>query len=81
MSRSMRVNHDVTHRVVITIPWQRSDNGDSGAWTHCYGPYSKLGTAKGILAKELASARRFRDNPDSVEGWIERSSVTWERVE
>lgn len=45
------------------------------------GPYSKLGTAKGILTGETWDTYENRMKWDAVGGWIEKAEITWTGVE
>ena len=87
MPREMNPENDATHRVVIIQPRYWRKPGEAPAeeytWTRCYGPYSKLGTAKGILKKELDSLLLWATDAEreKIGGWIEKSATEWRRVE
>lgn len=47
-----------------------------------YGPYNKLGTAKGVLTREAVdTAGDGSLRWDVVAAWVEKANTTWEKVE
>ena len=80
MARSMGQQYNEAFRIGIRKSGVREDGSEYG-WDLYYGPYATLGAAKGMLTRELRYERRFVELGGVVEGWIEKSSAAWERVE
>lgn len=74
---------DCSFRAVINRKGKRVDDTDYSYDVH-YGPYKIIGTAKGILTKELNWAERPSNKLGpkvTVTGWIEQAQTKWEKVE
>lgn len=52
---------------------------DGPEYNDYYGPYSSVGTARGVLTQKTLNSLH-EPQPGVVNGWIERATVTWERV-
>lgn len=95
MARRMVGDGQEIYRVVITRrhsrdnpDWVRGritpDNPrvlwDGGEYDTHYGPYNSIGAARGQLTVGITDAYGGYRN-GIVAGWIEKATVTWERVD
>lgn len=72
MSRKTRTNFPGAFRVVLVKSWG----------TEYKGPYQTLAAAKGQLTPETMCGPYYAPTKrPGVEGWIERTTGAWERVE
>lgn len=73
------------YRVVVRVNGARHPDGSLSSHTNFMGPYTTAGAARRILSRERARHEDREETwPDhgwgTFEGWIERASISWEKV-
>lgn len=84
MARYMLESSEV-FRTVVQIDNVEDRDGNQRNYTNIYGPYTTAGAARRILSRERGlhgEREEFYPNHNwgTFEGWIEKASISWEKV-